>query len=95
MLFLLISYSYYTIYKKNKFSNTLILSVSFCVLAVSQLLFTISQANVITVIADLLELGSYITLLVLIVRILKHGEKKPDGYNLRYPEHHSGKRGKH
>ena len=96
MLFLLISYSYYTIYKKNKFSNTLILSISFGILAVSQLLFTISQANVITVLADLLELGSYITLLVLIIRILKHGnETKQDGYNLRYPEYHPGKRGKH
>ncbi|MFZ1970922.1 MAG: hypothetical protein WAU65_01950 [Candidatus Nanoarchaeia archaeon] len=95
MLFLLISYSYYSIYQKNKFSNTLILSVSFAILAVSQLLFIISQANVVTVIADLLELGSYITLLVLIIRILKHGnEKKQDGYNLRYPEHHSRARGK-
>lgn len=96
VLFLLISYSYYSVYTKNKFSNTLILSVSFGILAVSQLLFTVSQANVITVVADLLELVSYITLLILIIKILKHGnEKKQDGYNLRYPEYHPRKRGKH
>ncbi|MDE1848937.1 MAG: hypothetical protein KGH55_02805 [Nanoarchaeota archaeon] len=95
MLFILISYSYYAIYRKNKFSNTLILSISFLILAVSQLLFVISQANVMTVVADVLELVSYIILLALIIKILKHGKKKePDGYNLRHAKYHPRKRGK-
>lgn len=95
-LFALLSYNYYFLYKKNKFSNTLILSASFGVLALSQLLFMMSPINAIVVIADLLELASYITLLILIIRILKHGKKKePDGYNLRHAKYHPRKRRKH
>ena len=95
VLFLLISYNYYSIYRKNKFPNTLMLSISFLALALSQLLFTISQASL-AVVGDLLELASYITLLTIIIRILKHGTKKePDGYNLRHAEHHPGKGRKH
>lgn len=95
-LLLLISYHYYSVYKKNKFSNTRILFIAFSVLAVSRLLFIISHIEIVTVIADVLELGSYITLLVLIIKILKHGkEKEQDGYNLRHAEYNPGKRGKH
>ncbi len=95
-LFALLSYSYYSIYKKNKFANTVILSIAFAILALSQLLFMMSQINAIVVLADFFELVSYIILLVLIIRILKHGTKKePDGYNLRHAEYHPRKRRKH
>jgi hypothetical protein len=95
-LFLVLAYSYYLIYKKNRFPNTMILSTAFGVLALSQILFMMSQINVVVVIADFLELASYITLLVLIIRILKHGTKKePDGYNLRHAKYHPRKRRKH
>ena len=96
VLFLLVSHSYYIIYRKNKFRNTGILSGSFLMLAVSQLLFIISQASVTTVIGDLIELISYITLLILIIRILKHGTKKePNGHYLGHAEHNPRKGRKH
>ncbi|MDD5699745.1 MAG: hypothetical protein PHH00_00935 [Candidatus Nanoarchaeia archaeon] len=95
-LFGLIASRYYSVYRKNKFENTKILSVAFAILALSRLLLLLSHIEIVTVIADVLELGSYITLLVLIIKILKHGkEKEPDGYNLRHAEYHPGKRGKH
>jgi hypothetical protein len=95
-LFALLSYNYYKIYKKNKFSNTIILSIAFAILSLTQLLFMMSQIDVINIIADCLELASYIMLLALIIRILKHGKKKePDGYNLRHAKYHPRKRRKH
>lgn len=95
-LFLLLAYRYHLLYKENKFSNTKILFIAFGVLAISRLLLIISHIEAVTVIADVLELGSYITLLVLIIKILKHGTKKePDGYNLGHAEHHPGERRKH
>jgi len=93
VLFLLISYNYYTIYRKNHFKNTKILSISFGILALSQVLPLISQTNIVAVISDIVELISYVTLLVLILRILKHGKKKkPDGYYLRHAQYHPGAR---
>jgi len=95
-LFALLSYNYYRIYKKNKFSNTLILSIAFAILSLSQLLFMMSQISIINIVADCLQLASYIMLLILIIRILKHGTKKePDGYNLRHAKYHPRKRRKH
>jgi hypothetical protein len=95
-LFALLSYNYYKVYRKNKFRNTIILSSAFAILSLSQLLFMMSQINIINIVADCLQLVSYIILLILIIRILKHGKKKePDGYNLRYAKHHPRKRRKH
>jgi hypothetical protein len=95
-LFALISYRYYSVYRKNKFPNTKILFIAFGMLALGKLLLILSHIEIVTVIADVLELASYITLLVLIIRILKHGkEKEQDGYNLGHAKHTPRKRGKH
>jgi hypothetical protein len=95
-LFALLSYNYYTLYRKNKFSNTLILSIAFGILSICQILFMMSQIDIVNIAADCLQLASYIILLVLVIRILKHGTKKePDGYNLRHAEHHPRTRRKH
>jgi hypothetical protein len=95
-LFGLISYRYYLLFKKNKFQNTKILAVAFALLAIGRLFLLLSNAEVITVIADIFEMASYAILLILIIKILKHGkEKKQDGYNLRHAEYHPRERGKH
>ncbi len=95
-LFAYLSYNYFLLYNKNKFKNTFILVLAYATLAVSQLLFMMSQINAVNVIADILQLASYITLLVLIIRILKHGTKKePDGHNIRHAKHHPRKRREH
>jgi hypothetical protein len=94
-LFAYLSYNYYLLYKKNKFRNTLILSVAFVIMSVSQILFLI-QTYAISIIADLLQLGSYAILLILIIRILKHGnEKEPDGHNIGHAKHNPRKGRKH
>ncbi len=95
-LFALISYRYYIVYRENRFKNTKILSIAFAILAISHLLLILSHIETITVIADILELASYITLLILIIRILKHGkEKEPDGYHIRHAKYRPRERGKH
>lgn len=89
----LITYNYYSIYKQNRFVNTKILTFAFGLLALSQFLFMLSQLEVVYVIGNLIELVSYLIILFLIFKILKHGQKtKPNGYNLRYARHHTGKR---
>ena len=89
----LITFNYYTIYKKNKFINTKILMIAFGMLALSQFLFMMSNLETVYVLANVIELVSYTTLLILIGRILKYGKKtKPNGYNIRYSGHYSAKR---
>lgn len=96
ILFSLVAYNYYSLYKKSKFSNTKILSVAFSLLAISQLMFIFYKIGIVNVLADTVQLASYIILLVLIIRIMRHGnKKKQDGYNLGYAEHNPGKRRKH
>ncbi len=91
VLCLLIAYNYYSIYRKNKFSNTKILSIAFGILAVSQLLPIISSSSSMSVASNLVELVSYLILLVLIIR-LKYGKKtKSDGYYLRHAKYHPRK----
>lgn len=95
-LFSLVAYNYKALYKKNKFSNTKILFVSFTLLAISQLLFIFYQIGIVNVFADIIQLISYIILLILIIKITKHGnEKKQDGYNLRYAKYHPREGRKH
>lgn len=95
-LFALISYRYYSVYRKNKFPNTKILFIAFGLLALSKLLLLIPNLEIIGVLTDAIELISYIVLLVLIIRILKHDtKKKQDGYNLGHVKHTPRKRGKH
>jgi len=106
VLLVMIISNYYQIYKKNKFANTEILIIAFCILALAHLIFIFSELNKILggskeyygnifVVANLIEAISYITLLFLIVRI-KYGteKKKSYGYNLRYVGYNPRKRRK-
>ena len=82
-LLVLIVNNYYQVYKKNKFVNTKILIVAFAMLALSQLIFVLSQIDALFVLASAIELISYLGLLFLVIKILKHGKKKkPNGYNI-------------
>ena len=91
ILFMLIAYNYYSIYRKNKFSNTKILAISFGILALSQLLPIVSTNNIVDVASNLIELISYVILLILIVRLKYGKKKKSDGYYIRHAKYHPGK----
>jgi len=85
VLLILITKKYCLVYDKNKSKNTMILIFAFALLALSNIIFTFSGLSEMYVTANFLELVSYITLLILIMRILKHGtEKKQNGYYLRH-----------
>jgi len=75
MIGLIIS-SYREVYRKNKSKNTNLLVISFGLLALSHIIFIMSNLNVLYVIGQSIQLVSYIILLVLIIRITKHGKKK-------------------
>lgn len=93
VLLILISSNYYGIYKKNKFRNTKILIIAFSILALSQLIFILSNVEIMFVLGNIVELISYTILLILIVRILKYGKKKKqDGHNIRHVGNHKWKR---
>lgn len=76
MLLILITKNYYVVYKKNKSVNTKILILAFGMLALSNTIFILSKLGALYVAANTIELISYIILLILIVKILKHGKKK-------------------
>ena len=77
--------NYYLLYRKNKLTNTCILLTAFSVLALGHAMFILCRTEIIVVLANILELISYLILLFLIIRIVKHGKKKkPYGYNLRH-----------
>lgn len=85
VLLVLIFDNYHALYKKNKFVNTKILLIAFGILALSQLIFILSNVEIMFVLGNIVELISYTILLTLIIRILKHGKKKkPDGHNIRH-----------
>ncbi|MBM3228737.1 hypothetical protein FJZ20_02550 [Candidatus Pacearchaeota archaeon] len=95
-LLLLIISAYSNIYKKNKFLNTKILITAFGILALSQIIYLFSKIGIIYVVANTLELVSYLILLFLIVRIFKHGKKKePHGYNLKHAGYNPRKKERH
>lgn len=95
-LLILIISAYYTIYKKNKFANTKILITAFGILALAQIMYLFSKIGVFYVIANTIELGSYLMLLFLIVKIFKYGKKKePHGYNIRHVGNNSRKKERH
>jgi hypothetical protein len=72
-----IAENYYKIYKKNKTENTKVLINAFSILAISQVMFLFSKfGGFYVVFAQLLQLVSYIILLLLIIRIWEHGKKK-------------------
>lgn len=95
-LFTLISYRYYSVYRKNKFPNTKMLFIAFGLFALSKLLLIIPGLEIIGVLTDVLELVGSMTLLVLIIKILKHDtKKKQDGYNIGHAKHPPRKGRKH
>ncbi len=96
VLLIMIVKNYWDIYKENKFRNTLVLILAFGILALSQLMFILSQIEIMFVFANIVELISYMILLILIIRILEHGKKKNShGHNIRYAGNHPRKRRKH
>ena len=96
ILIVLITSNFYDVYKKNRFVNTKILIVAFAMLALSQLIFILSNIDALFALASIVELISYIGLLFLIIKILKHGEKKgPHGYNIRYAGDNTREKRKH
>jgi hypothetical protein len=81
----LITKNYYHIYSRNKSKNTLMLFSAFAVLALSNVILVFFCSHEIpNVIANIIELVSYITLLFLIIRIQHGAKKKSDGHNLRH-----------
>ena len=94
-ILLMIIKNYYEIYKKNNFINTKLLIITFSILALSQLLFIFS-GETFQAAANIVELMSYILLLIVAIRIKKDGKKKKqDGDNIRYAGSDSAKRRKH
>ena len=71
LLLVLIIKNYYFLYQKNKSANTITLVSAFFLLAVSQLIFIFSKLSSMFVLANLIELVSYLILLVLIIRIIR------------------------
>lgn len=92
IILILIIRNYYKIYLKNKPKNTKILIAAFVLLSISQAIFIFSNLNYAYIIAQNLQLVSYITLLFLIIKILEHGkEKKPNRHTSRHAKNYSGK----
>lgn len=73
---------YFKIYRKNKSRNTRIFVAALSLLGVSQIMFILSKISYMYVAAQVVQLISYITLLVLIMRISKNGKTKQNQYNL-------------
>ncbi len=75
LLISLLIKNYYWIYLKNKHMNTKILIFAFSLLALSQVIFLLSKVDILFVTGNLIELVSYLMLLVLIIRILKYSPR--------------------
>ncbi|PIN77327.1 hypothetical protein COV15_02350 [Candidatus Woesearchaeota archaeon CG10_big_fil_rev_8_21_14_0_10_34_12] len=70
---------YFRLYKKNKLPNTRILITSFSLLGLSQLIFIFSKLELFFVLANLIQLLSYIMFMILVIKItlpLKNEKKK-------------------
>ena len=92
LLLILIINNYYSIYKENKSDNTKMLIIAFIMLALSQILFIISNIGILYAVAQIVQLVSYLTLLILIIRIVKHGKKKKSNrHNIRYVRNNTRK----
>jgi len=67
-------------YLKDKVKNTRIVVFAFSMLAVAQFIFLFSQLRELYAVGQVIQLASYITLLILIAKIIKDGQKeKPSG----------------
>ncbi|MBI4116163.1 hypothetical protein HY449_00280 [Candidatus Pacearchaeota archaeon] len=72
----------YKMYLKDKVKNTRIVVFAFSVLAVAQFIFLFSQLRELYAVGQVMQLASYIILLILIAKIIKDGKKeKPSGNN--------------
>jgi len=78
----LVTRNYLKIYRKNKLPNTGIFIVALSLLGLSQVMFILSKVSYMYVSAQIVQLISYITLLILIMRISKNGTKKQAKHNL-------------
>ena len=78
----LVTRNYLKIYQENKLPNTGIFVVALSLLGLSQIMFILSNIGYIYVGAQIIQLISYITLLILIMRISKNGTKKQAKHNL-------------
>ncbi|MFH1152064.1 MAG: hypothetical protein V1788_02995 [Nanoarchaeota archaeon] len=78
----LVTRNYIKIYRENRLANTGIFIVALCLLGMSQVMFILSNLAYIYVMAQAVQLISYITLLILIMRISKNGKKKQAEHNL-------------
>jgi len=87
-LLTLIILKYYEVHSKNKSKGTFILMMAFGGLALSNAMFIfVKLMTPIYSVAGLIELASYITLLIVIVRIIEYGKNngkktKQNGYHL-------------
>lgn len=77
-----IAYRYYAVYKKNKRKSTKLLFASFCILALSQLLFMPVKLYVnIYVLAQAVQLLGFLLLLITFILVLYNGKKKSNKHN--------------
>lgn len=76
ILLILIINNYSKVYEKNKNKNTKTLLNAFTSLAISQVIFILSNIGILYAIAQIIQLISYLMLLFLITKILKYGNTK-------------------
>lgn len=84
LLLALIVRDYVRIYfgKKSKSKNTLFMISTFSLLAISQVMFMFSSVDILYVLAQTLQVVSYVILLTFMVKITQNGKKaKPNGNN--------------
>ena len=77
-----IAYRYYFIYKSNKRKSTKLLFTSFCVLALSQVLFMPVKLYVnIYIVAQIAQLIGFLILLIAFIMVMYNGKKKSRKHN--------------
>jgi hypothetical protein len=68
---------YFIAYNKNNYKNTLLLAISFSIIALSQIIFMFTLSNhLIYVFAELVQLVGYLTLMYTFFRVLRIAKKK-------------------
>jgi len=95
LLLIFIMQNYTAIYEKNKSKNTIVLIALFGMLALSQIIFLFSKIEFYAVIAQVIQLVSYLILLFLMIRIIgaknDKQKKKQNRDNIRYAGNNSRK----
>ncbi|MEM4397319.1 MAG: hypothetical protein QW757_01690 [Candidatus Woesearchaeota archaeon] len=82
LILFLISLKLYEVYRKNNFSKTKLLAISFFIISLSQFFFLfIEIESLIYVIAELIQLVGYLILLFTYIMVLKDGKKNKNRYN--------------